>query len=440
MKNLPPPLKNGDLARLMPVVKDSCLEDRASSILLASFRAVPAFSAAMLKSIGQRVGVKARVSCYTQVTLTDPSDSTLRPDGFIRIERGGKVWTALVEAKIGNAGLDRDQVLSYIELAECNGIDAVITISNDFATLPTFHPFTFGKREQKGIELFHWSWLHAVTQGNLIQQGDEIENESQRFILDEFLRYFMHDSVGVKGFHKMNTEWKQVILDVMNKAPLKKTSPEILHTIEAWHQESRDLCMIMSRNLDAVVSEQLARIHVKNPDLRRASDAAHLVETHELLCTLDISDTAAPLQIKADIQRKSIACTMKLSAPQDSKTNKPQITWLLRQLSKTSGDNVYVRAWHKKAQHPTQKSLSELREYPQCLVMDGKEKAMFARFEITMSRDLAGHFSGPQTFIKALEEFVPYFYGDVGQHIQAWVAPPPKVQVTEAEDDLITVA
>ena len=440
VKKLPLPIQAGELARLIPVVKDTCLEDRASSILLAIFRAVPAFSAVMLKSIGQRVGAQSKISCYTQIVLADPPDGKLRPDGLIRIERGGKVWTALVEAKIGNAALDKDQILAYIDLAKSNGIDALITVSNDFATLPTFHPIAFGKREQKGIELFHWSWLHAVTQGTLIQQSDELQDDNQKFILDEFLRYFEHDSVGIKGFHQMNAEWKQVIQDVLNGAPLKKTAPEIEHTINAWHQESRDLCMIMSRALGVSVKEQLARHHVKNPEQRCKDDAEHLVDIHELLCTLDIPDSADVIKIKVDLQRRSICCSMRLEAPQNTKTNKPQITWLLKQLSEASDQNIHVRAWHKKAQTPTQANLAEVRKCPQCLVSEGKRKVLFSRFEVSMVHDLAGKFSGSKLFIKSLEEFVPYFYEQVGQHVQAWVAPPPKAQTKDVFEDVAKIA
>jgi len=437
MKNIIQPLQSGEAARLIPVVKDTSREDRASSILLASFRAVPAFSKAMLKSVGQRVGVHSKIDCYTQVVLEKPFENKLRPDGLIRIERSGKVWMALIEAKIGNATLDKEQIQTYIDLAKVNGIDAVITISNEFSTLPTFHPIKFGVRELKGIELFHWSWLHTITQGLLIQQGEEIQNDTQTFVLDEFLRYFEHDSVGVKGFNQMNPEWKQVVQDILNGAQLKKNSPEILNTIKAWHQESRDLCMIMSRHLGAPAKELLARSHVKDSDQRLKYDVEKLVSSNELSCTLEIPDTAAVIEITANLQRRSISCSMRLEAPKDPKTNKPQINWLLKQLTKTSEECIHIRAWHKNAQLPSQAALSIVRTSPQCLVADGKEKVLFARFEVAMVCDLAGKFSGTQTFIKSLEDLIPEFYAQVGQHLRAWVPPPPKPQSKEQEESLI---
>ena len=76
MTDLPIPIKSGELARLLPVVKDTSREDRASSILMACFRAVPAFSKIMLKGLGQSVGVNTKIFCYSQVVLTAPPTKT----------------------------------------------------------------------------------------------------------------------------------------------------------------------------------------------------------------------------------------------------------------------------------------------------------------------------------------------------------------------------
>ncbi len=55
-EHLPAPLSSGEPARLLPVVKDSSLEDRASSILLATLLSVPAFRKAMFDTMGQSTG------------------------------------------------------------------------------------------------------------------------------------------------------------------------------------------------------------------------------------------------------------------------------------------------------------------------------------------------------------------------------------------------
>jgi hypothetical protein len=40
--------------------------------------------------------------------------------------------------------------------------------------------------------------------------------------------------------------------------------------------------------------------------------------------------------------------------------------------------------------------------------------------------DIAGRFAGSRTFIELLEKLVPRFYEQVGQHLRAYVVPPPR--------------
>ena len=51
-----------------------------------------------------------------------------------------------------------------------------------------------------------------------------------------------------------------------------------------------------------------------------------------------------------------------------------------------------------------------------------------------MSRDLAGKFSGRNTFIQAVEETVKQFYIAAGQCLEAWTPPAPKVKKIQSED------
>jgi predicted nucleic acid-binding protein len=47
--------------------------------------------------------------------------------------------------------------------------------------------------------------------------------------------------------------------------------------------------------------------------------------------------------------------------------------------------------------------------------------------EVLLIRDIAGKFSGTKTFIENLEAAVPYFYSQVGEHMRAYVPPPPRL-------------
>ena len=66
-------LKTGTPARLLPVVADGKKEERATSILLATFMLVPELSRTVLTEAGAPVGKSSRVQCLTEVSFKNAS-------------------------------------------------------------------------------------------------------------------------------------------------------------------------------------------------------------------------------------------------------------------------------------------------------------------------------------------------------------------------------
>lgn len=243
-------ISSGEPARLIPVGADSNKEAKAASILLAAMIAVPPFRKLMLGSLGQRVGVRAKLDCYTEITLKK-SSTKLRPDGLIELDGGGgRIWRCFVEAKIKNAKIDKEQVEQYLELAKNNQIDAVLTISNEFVASPTHSPVQPSKTLLRHVELFHWSWMFTLTQAQLLLSSDEFENREQRFILSEMERYFNHPSIGISAFNRMNPEWKELVSKIQSGVNLTKAQADVENSVASWHQEVRDLCLLMTRKLE----------------------------------------------------------------------------------------------------------------------------------------------------------------------------------------------
>ena len=87
MNGWPACMENGEVARLIPVVADTSKEQRAASILLAALRGIYEFRQAMLGSLGVRVGKRADLDAWTEVTLSDQAKKSSgkqkrdRPDG-----------------------------------------------------------------------------------------------------------------------------------------------------------------------------------------------------------------------------------------------------------------------------------------------------------------------------------------------------------------------
>ena len=133
-------------------------------------------------------------------------------------------WTALIEAKIGSAKIDSDQVQRYVQLARRNGLDAVITISNEFVGRPTHVPVAMPKNLLRRVSLYHWSWKFILTEAILLQSRAAITEPDQAFILREFIRFLSHDSIGVSGFERMPTEWTTLMTHLQGGGALNRAT------------------------------------------------------------------------------------------------------------------------------------------------------------------------------------------------------------------------
>ena len=432
MANIRPDyLKSGERARLIPIVADTSREQRVVSTILAVMMAVPQLADALLSSAGRPVGKTARITCWTEVVFgQQPEHIKDRPDGLIVVNTGRSNWSALVEAKIGNQQLDADQVERYAELAKANGIDAVITISNQFVTRADHHPVKLPKRLANKVGLYHWPWMWVLTQAKLLDMEQAVEDREQAILLDEVIRFLSHDSTGISSFGRMNKEWKDVVTTVRSGGALSKTSHEVESAVNSWHEEERDLCLIMARHLGSRVRLKLERKYRESPQERANDDCRRLVDECRLCCTLQIPGAAADLQIAADLQTRTISCAMELEAPRDKKQTKARVNWLVRQLTKADDPDIYIRAkWPSKAPD-TMETLARVRDNPLALQTTNLKLAPRA-LEVLMVKDVAGKFSGTRTFIEQLERTVPLFYDQVGQYLRAWQPVPPKPRTEE---------
>lgn len=430
---LPPFLKSGERARLIPVGSEKSQERRATSVFLASLTVVDEFARAMLDSVGQKVGKRYRITCFTEVVLAQNGDKKDRPDGLIILTTGKRRWSALVEAKTGNALLANEQIERYVAIAKANNIDAVITVSNQFAALPTHHPVKLSRSALKGVDLFHWSWVYIRTQAVLDMRIHPDIDPEQRYILGEMVRFLKHESSGVKTFDRMNKEWKGVCQKVRTGVPMSKTSEEVRSTVGAWHQEQRDICLLLTRKLKTPVSLQMTRKEKNDPEHRLSVDGQSLAQNHVLTATLVVPDAAAPIDIVVDLARRTLSCSMRIAAPSDKKSTKARVNWLLRQLPKEDTEGIQITAeWSGRAMD-TSALVSALREDPNIIVGDNASRVP-NWLKVSLVRDMAGKFSGAKTFVETTEAVISDFYQQVGERLKAWVPAPPKLQKKAASE------
>ncbi|MFM9675994.1 TerD family protein [Streptomyces brasiliscabiei] len=176
-------------ARLFPVSalkSDRDRETRATSVLLSVMAQVPEFGRRLTAAFGAPAG---RTETFTEVSLPH-GETPRRPDGVIRVERAGKLWTALVETKTNGNALRSEQVQAYMDIAARRGYEAVITLSNDVALegSPLVDVKIDGRRKHK-VALWHLSWAEVAHQAQMLIRHEGVGNSAHAWLLQELLHY-----------------------------------------------------------------------------------------------------------------------------------------------------------------------------------------------------------------------------------------------------------
>jgi len=149
-------------ARLIPTSGISGADEqerRATSALLAVMGSVREFGRAMVGPLGAPAG---QLHTYIEVPF-DLEGKRLFPDGLLRVSRGTRTWTCLVEVKTGTNELETIQLESYLEVARDRGFDALLTISNEIPPTADMHPTKVDKRKLRKVALHHLSWSQVLT-------------------------------------------------------------------------------------------------------------------------------------------------------------------------------------------------------------------------------------------------------------------------------------
>jgi hypothetical protein len=430
-------IKSGERSRLIPVVADTSREERAIQPVLAAFSVVPSLANSMLQEVGGPTNQRATVNSYSQIVFKDAlGERNLRPDGFLEVDSGRKVWRAIIEAKIGSAELSAEQVEAYLDLARDLGIDAVITVSNQFSALPTHHPIPVNRQKLRSVELYHFSWLSILTKARLLSEDKTVEDPEQAFILSELIRYLSHPSSGVCEMTKLGPEWKDVCAKVQTGTPIGKTEPTTEAVVSQWHQLTRYLALELSTAVGKPVGIWLPRSHSKDPTQRLSEECSNFANVPVLGVELDVPNAASRVLMEADFLRRSLRFSVTLNTPQDRTRPTAAINWATRQLSSLVGtpeiSDIVLRArWPYRAPD-TVAPLADAIADAKVLVPQDK-KDLPSEFQIQRVVDLGARFKGPSTFVEDARRELPRFYKDVVQNVTNWVAKPPAYRESAAD-------
>src|SRR3954447_26314592 len=221
-------------ARLIPTSGISGADEqerRATSALLAVMGSVREFGRALTQSLGAPAG---QMQTYIEVPFK-LGDKQCFPDGLIRVTRGQRQWTALLEGKTGGNLLHAEQLERYLDIAREQNFDALITISNEIPPIAGQHPTAIDKRKVRKVELHHWSWTYLLSTAVMQKEHRGVSDPEQAWILGELIRYLEHPRSGAMELEDMGQHWVSV-RQAVSTGTLRatdKTAPEVVARFDA---------------------------------------------------------------------------------------------------------------------------------------------------------------------------------------------------------------
>jgi hypothetical protein len=352
------------------------------------------------------------------------------PDGLIRVTRGSKTWTALVEVKTGRNQLEAEQLENYLDIAREQGFDVLLTISNEIPPVAGQHPTKVDKRKLKRVAIHHRSWTAILSTAVMQKDHKGVSDPEQAWILGELIRYLEHPRSGAMELEDMGANWVSV-RQAVTAGTLRttdKTAPEVVSRFDAL---LRYTSLRLGRQLGTDVVHLLSRKELADPALRADSLLDSLVNRGELAGAIRIPNTIAPIHVTADLRAGRITCHVDIDAPKDGRAT-TRVNWLIRQL-KAAPDSLRLEAFVANARGAgAAELLGTVRENPSAIITDPKKE--IRSFRVAMSVPMGPKRGrGRGAFIDSVLDLVDAFYGDVVQNLKAWSAAPPRMREAEPE-------
>lgn len=398
-------------------------ERRATSALLAVLSAVKEFGRSFTKPMGAPVGA---LECYIEVPFA-LGEQRLYPDGLIRVSRGARSWTALVEVKTGPNKLATEQLEHYLDIARNEGFDAVITISNEIPAVAGQHPTKVDRRKTRKVELHHVSWSQVLSDAVLQKEFRGVADPDQAWVLGELIRYLEHKKSGALEFDDMGEAWVPV-RDAVAAGTLRANDKGIAEVVARFDALLRFTSLRLGRQLGTEVVPVLSRKEATDPAIRAQYLTEALCRDGVLTGSIRIPDTAGLLVVTADLRASRVTCHVDLDAPKEGRAT-TRVNWVVRQL-KNAPDHTRLEAF---VNHGRGSSAAELlfkvREDPTLLVVDPTKE--LRSFRVATSGTLGSKRGrGRGAFIDSVLTAVDAFYADVLGSLRTWSAAPPKLRPT----------
>src|SRR3954464_1141095 len=253
-------------ARLIPTSGINGAEEqerRATSALLAVLTSVREFGRGLTQPLGAPTG---NIQAFIEVPFM-LGEKRCYPDGLIRVSRGQRSWTALVEGKTGTNELGAGQLENYLDIARDNGFDALITISNEIPPSAGQHPTKVDKRKLRKVAMHHLPWSQILAEAVVQKEHRGVADPDQAWILGELIRYLEHPRSGALEFEDMGGAWVPV-RDSVAAGTLRASDKGVAEVGARFDALLRYASLRLGRRLGTEVVPVVSRKEATEPTLR----------------------------------------------------------------------------------------------------------------------------------------------------------------------------
>ena len=241
--------------------------------------------------------------------------------------------------------------------------------------------------------------------------------------MNEVVQDLEHPNSGLLGHTSMSSNWKEVCDRIYNNEKLNKSDKMLINAVKSWHQEEKDLALLLSRKLGSNIKSTLK--NTKSID----SDIKKLLSTKKLFGSLNIKGAVSKLNIELNFNKRSINFSVTLTPPGDRKNN-GKVSSLMRQIAKCKKNetNLFEKIKENIFIEPDFKFIKTKHKYD----LESIEKEDFRNyndiqnFKIIFSKPLGTSFNKPKNFVTSIEGYSLKFYEAFIQHLSNWKKPPPK--------------
>lgn len=192
------------------------------------------------------------------------------PDAVLKVSRGTRVWTGLLEVKTGNGKLEKEQLENYLDVARKKKYDVVVSLSNDVPASAGELPVEVDRRKLAKVALRHLSWAEVAHEARMLLSHGGIDDDLQAWMLAEFLRYLDHPRSGAAEFVDMGRHWVTV-RDAVTAGTLRGGDQKATAVADTWVSLSRHLALRLTAELGVTVKHILPAVTAatRQPAMRR---------------------------------------------------------------------------------------------------------------------------------------------------------------------------